>query len=304
MLDVIECLVPQEVVDKVYDTDFGDLDIEAPTNSYLILRSESNLQSTVLVRHAGGGKIVRVEASTKLNRLSIAPKDACQTAFIDSLTNPDILVNVAIGPAGTGKTTLALAYAGWRYLNEKKPIFMTKPTTTVGKGRAFGPVPGDVQDKYAPYLASYKIVLKKIFGDNTGTYIKQMQERKDIEYVPIELARGCTYEDCTFIIDEVQNLTWHELNTIVSRMGEGTTLIILGDPNQIDIKMNREETGIYKMLTSEAFTRSKLTSAIKLKTQYRSPICALVAEIDDELRKEQKSADINRADTSRSNHRG
>jgi predicted ribonuclease YlaK len=304
MLEVTEYFVSQEVVNELYDKNWTTIETNEAVNSYLVIRSKADPQSTAIVRHIGKGKVVRLSKHKELSRMGIVPKDVCQTAFLDSLIDPEVLINIAVGPAGTGKTTLALAFAAQRYLEEGKPIFMTKPTTTVGKGRAFGPVPGDIQEKYAPYLSSYKIVLKKLFSKNSDEYIDHMQERGHIQYVPVELARGCTYEDCTFIIDEVQNLEWHELNTIVSRMGEGTKLIVLGDPNQIDIRLNSRQIGLHKMLNSKTFANSKITSAIRLKNQYRSPICALIAEIDDELRDEQEEADKYRRDTSRSSNGG
>lgn len=291
MLTVKELCVPSEVIQKLHSSKHVQVDVDyiPPINSYFVFRSSLNPKSTAIAKHNGNKVFTKVTTSWS-DRISINPKDVCQTSFLDSLMDPNVLLNVGIGAAGTGKTTMALAFATWNYLENQKPILMSKPTSMVGKGRAFGPVPGDVQDKYAPYLSSYKIVLKKMFGSNSSSYLDRMQQRGHIEYVPIELARGCTYEDCTFILDEVQNLDWHELNTIVSRMGEGTTLIMLGDPFQIDTKMTRAETGISKLLNSKAFQRSSLTSAIELKNQYRSPICALVAEVDKEIRNGRKQS--------------
>jgi len=111
-----------------------------------------------------------------------------------------------------------------------------------------------------------------------------MKQKKDIEFIPVELARGCTFENCTFILDEAQNLDWHELNTIVSRMGEGTKMIILGDLNQIDTKSSKENTGLAKLVESDPFFYSDLCSLTLLQTQYRSPITQLIAEVDEFIR--------------------
>ena len=202
------------------------------------------------------------------------------------MCDPDILINVAYGSAGTGKTTLALAYAADRYLKTGAKIQLTKPTAFVGDGKAFGPVPGDIEEKYAPYLESFYIVLKKIFGKDSKDYFEQMKKKGDLKFTPIAFARGTTYDNATFIIDEAQNLTWHELNSIVSRMGENTKCILLGDLKQIDIKLPYKETGMYQMLNTKIFQESPITSAIELASQYRSPITQLIAEVHDELRKE------------------
>jgi len=131
------------------------------------------------------------------------------------------------------KKTVVMRYMGYGEWTKMKKILMAKPTAMVGRGKAFGPVPGTIEEKYAPYLASYEIVLKKIFGDRGASIFQRMKQKKDLEFIPVELARGCTFENCTFILDEAQNLDWHELNTIVSRMGEGTKMLILGDLYQI-----------------------------------------------------------------------
>ena len=284
MLTILERHVDDSKIQEVYSQGFThiNLDEEQPIQSYAILRSHSNSKSTALVRHAGDGKYFRLEDSTSQFKSSVTPRDSKQSAFVNSLHNPEVLLSVAVGAAGTGKTTLAMAHAAQRHL-EGKRICLTKPTTTVGKGKAFGPVPGDIGEKYAPYLASYEIVLKKVLGDKH--YVERMKETAQLEYLPIEMVRGCTFENCTFIIDEAQNLTWHELNTVISRMGEGTELIILGDLNQIDTRSTRYNTGLYQFVSSQAFKRSAITSGIELTTQYRSPITQLVADVDTELRK-------------------
>lgn len=254
-----------------------------PTNSYAVLRSISTPQKTALIRVQNKSKITLVNTKRHAKLCGLRPKDAKQTAFIDSLLNEEILISTAIGPAGTGKTTLAMAYAMDKYLNENKHVYLTKSTTLIGKSRAFGPIPGDVQDKFAPHIASYKIVLKKLLGDASVNYIKLLEEKQAVEYLPLEYVRGCTFENCTFILDEVQNLNWHELKSLASRMGENTKLILLGDPDQIDTRQGIADTGIYNMIRSKSFRDSKLTSCIYLEQQYRGPIPQIITSIDREL---------------------
>lgn len=280
MLNITDLTVSSEFINQVHAEKTVELVVPRNTaiNGYLLLRSALNPKHTALVQYLGKNVCRRISSNSDLNVQGISPKDSHQCALVDSLINDSISCNIAIGTAGTGKTTLAMAYAINRFMQERKSIVLSKPTAMVGLGNAFGPVPGDIGEKYAPYLASYEIVLKKVLGDNHKTFFKR---DNDLQFVPIELSRGCTYENCTFILDEAQNLTWHELNTIVSRMGEGTNMVILGDLNQIDVSMKKTETGLWKFINSAPFQESPITSAIQLQTQYRSPITKLVADVND-----------------------
>ena len=218
------------------------------------------------------------------------PRDIRQNFYYRMLKNDSVLINVCLGPAGTGKTVLAVSHAIDRYFNENKRILLTKPTVMVSEGEnnAFGPVPGDIQEKYAPYISSFEIAFKKVMSDNSSDYIKTMMEKKHVEFIPLELTRGCTYEDCTFIVDEVQNLSWHELKTIMSRMGENANLILCGDIFQIDTKRDYTESGIYKLIKSDTFKESEITSYSFLSKQYRGPIPDLIYNIDVELFNKEK----------------
>ena len=277
---VKEVTVPSEVVDDIYKyrTIVYPLDIEVPTNSFVIFQSEINAKHSAFVRHIGRGSFVLSGGTYKISGLTA--RDAHQSAFVDCLLNEQILLNTALGAAGTGKTTMALAYAFDRYMSDKKKIYLCKPTVQVGASKAFGAVPGTVSEKYAPYLSSFEIVLKKLLTNKADAYLKQMIDNKDLEFIPLELARGCTYENCTFILDEAQNTTWHELNTLISRIGENSKMVILGDLNQIDIKLAPQKTGLGLLISSTPYSRSPISSVVELKTQYRSPICQLATEIN------------------------
>ena len=103
-------------------------------------------------------------------------------------------------------------------------------------------------------------------------YLQRCFRKKHVEFVPVEFTRGCTFEDCTFIIDEVQNLTWHELKTVMSRIGDNSQIILCGDPDQIDSGFDYEDSGLYKLLSSTSFSLSDFTTHIHLTKQYRGKI--------------------------------
>ena len=280
MLTIRNLEVPSAVVDSAYETDVIKLSESGPVNSYMILRDQLKPKHTAFMQHVGEGFWKRIRNNEQLTVSGLRGRDACQSAMINNLVDDSILINVVIGQAGTGKTTLALAYALDRWFNENKRIVLSKPTAMVGDGRAFGPVPGDMEEKYAPYLASYEIAMKRLLGRNGSSQLDAMKRKKHLEYVPIELVRGSEFEDCTFILDEAQNLTWHELKTIISRMGDGTKMIVLGDLRQIDIDLRPKQTGLYKLISSTPYQDAPVSSQIELLTQYRSPITALVADVD------------------------
>ncbi len=287
-LAIKEYLLSESFIDAIYtqnkielpDTDASGQEIRQAVNGYALFQNLCDTKHAAIARYIGNRQWVPIRKKN-LKLESITPKDSRQAAFIDSLIQDEILLSIAIGSAGTGKTTIALAYALSQYLNHNKPIFLTKPTTMVGEGRAFGPVPGDIDQKYAPYLASYEIVLKKIGGGaNAQQFFAAMKEKGQLQFFPIELARGCTFENCTLILDEAQNMSWHEMNTMISRMGENSKMIILGDLHQIDTGTPYKKTGLYNMLSAPPFQDSNISSAIELVTQYRSPITQLVTEIN------------------------
>ena len=231
--------------------------------------------------------IKKVFTPPNFSLFGIASRDARQAGFINSLTNDNIRVVVCRGAAGTGKTTVALAYALQELFDNNKTMYLSKPTVLVGRGRTFGPVPGDIQEKYAPHIASYESILKKLTGSE-GKYISLLKDKKKIQFVPVEYTRGNNYEDSVFILDEAQNLDWHELKTVVSRIAESTKLIILGDPAQIDARFSYEQSGLYKMVNSNAFKKCNFSSEIELKKQYRGRIPQLIHDIDMEIRKDEE----------------
>tara|TARA_Y100001970_G_C14242691_1_gene865892 strand:+ start:2301 stop:3245 length:945 start_codon:yes stop_codon:yes gene_type:complete len=282
-----DLLVPSDVIDSLYSETSTQVNIKEinqyPVNHYFVLKSETEISKSALARLTKDKKLKKVLFRRDFELSGIKPRDAKQTSFINSLIESEVLVSVGLGSAGTGKTTLAIAYALEQHFNNDKKIYLSKPTSLVSNiGNAFGPVPGDVNDKYAPYISSFYIVLENILGKKSKGYLELLMRDSQVEFIPIEYTRGCTYSNCTFILDEVQNLTWHELKTVMSRMGENSKLILIGDPYQIDRKFNLQDSGLYTMLSSTSFNQSPITSVVGLKEQYRSDVAKLIATIDEE----------------------
>ena len=279
-LDIKEFLVPKTSIDSIYKTKQIDLDLNLYPGQAALLKEEASRSSVLVLKLKTGHKIL---TSKGLENQAFIPRDSKQLTYYHVLRQ-DFDMIVALGPAGTGKTTLAVAKSIDAYFKQNKTIYLTKPTHMVQShhGQAFGPVPGDVDEKYAPYINSFEIVLKKVLGDTATHYLQMMKEKNHLNFMPVEFTRGCTFENCTFIIDEVQNLTWHELKTVLSRIGANAQIIMCGDPYQIDASFPQESSGIYQLLNSPSFAKSDFTSYISLTKQYRGKIPALIYEIDKE----------------------
>ena len=281
-LDLLEITIKDEELDYFYKNKTIDINLNLYSGQAIKLISNLDSKKSMLVLCKENS--YKIITSKKMDHIEFKPRDSKQLVYYTMLRSDFDLV-VALGPAGTGKTTLAISKAVEAYFKQGKPIYLTKPTHTVQshQGQAFGPVPGDVQEKYAPYINSFEIVLKKILGDTASHYVNIMKEKNHLNFMPVEFTRGCTFDNCTYIIDEVQNLTWHELKTVLSRVGQDSQIILCGDPYQVDAPFkNKSDSGIYHLLLSENFATSSFTSYISLTKQYRGKIPDLIYRIDKE----------------------
>lgn len=277
----------KEFIDEIYKTKFVSVDLiksfDINPGEFIYIMDSTNNKHKALVYYSGN-KIKIADTWKKKSLQGFEPKDVNQLVYFNQLQDKDFLITVATGAAGTGKTSIALAQGLNDYFYEKRSIILCKPTAMVqsGQNNAFGPVPGDLNEKYAPYISSFEIILNKVLGGNSSSYLATMLQKKDIQFVPVEFTRGCTYEDCTFVLDEVQNLTWHELKTVLSRIGQNSQIILCGDPDQIDSNFSYEDSGLYKLINSKSFTKSNFTTQIHLTKQYRGKIPDLIYHIDKE----------------------
>lgn len=275
--------ITQEDIIYFYENKFLQNVLKFDSGTFIHFTSEIDSKITAL-GIAKGNKIILAETYKNKNLSGFLPKDVLQLFYFNVLDDEDIMLVTALGAAGTGKTTIAIAKALSDYFNYGKKIYLCKPTVMVQshQNNVFGPVPGDIKEKYAPYLGSFEIVLNKVMGENSKNYLDMMFQKKHIEFMPVEFTRGCTFENCTFILDEVQNLSWHELKTVLSRIGESSKIILCGDPHQIDTNTDYNETGLCKLISSNTYKQSLFTASILLKKQYRGKIPDLIYHIDKE----------------------
>lgn len=199
---------------------------------YFVLKSE---KASVLAHFDPNGKLMRrVE---KQRTFGIEPRNAEQAFSLDALLRPEIQLVALTGKAGTGKTLLALAAA----LHQNKiynQIFLARPIVPLAN-RDMGFLPGDVKEKIEPYmqpLFDNLSVIKNKFKSISEEYLKieEMVKNEKLVLTPLAYIRGRSLSNVYFIVDEAQNLTPHEVKTIITRAGEGTKMIFTGDIQQID----------------------------------------------------------------------
>ena len=168
---------------------------------------------------------------------SIWPKSIMQREYISALR--DCQVIFAYGPAGTGKTFLAIAYALNELLSSKrKKIVLTRPVVEAGESLGF--LPGDLMAKLSPYLRPLYDAMEVFLP---LSQIKRMEEQGEIEISPLAYMRGRSIRDSIVILDEAQNATVGQMKMFLTRLGEGSKAIITGDPSQIDLPF-KERSGL------------------------------------------------------------
>ncbi len=165
---------------------------------------------------------------------SIKPKTFGQKRYLDAIKKSDIVFG--IGPAGTGKTYLAMAMAAQAFKNKQvNKIILTRPAVEAGENLGF--LPGDLQEKVDPYLRPLYDALFDILGYEN--YLRYM-ERGLIEVAPLAYMRGRTLDSAYVILDEAQNTTNEQMKMFLTRLGYGSKAIITGDVTQIDLPKGKE----------------------------------------------------------------
>ena len=168
---------------------------------------------------------------------SVYPKNRKQAALIDSIYANDI--TFGLGPAGTGKTYIAVALALKMLLSHTvRKLILTRPVVEAGESLGF--LPGDLVQKINPYLRPLFDIMETLLPADV---LRSMEESNTIEVAPLAYMRGRTLHNAVVILDEAQNTTKEQMKMFLTRMGEGSKLIITGDPSQSDIR-GRSESGL------------------------------------------------------------
>lgn len=266
--------IDPEIIDKLHaspegvDFDEFKFENEIHPNDCLVLKSSRN---SVLVRYNPfKQKIIKVEKQTCSG---IQPRNAEQTFAFEVLTDPEIKLVALTGRAGTGKTLLALA-AALKQHDIYDQILLARPIVALAN-KDLGFLPGDEKQKIAPYmqpLFDNLTVIKNQLTYGSAEYrnIEEMQKNKQLEIEALAYIRGRSLSGTFCIVDEAQNLTPHEVKTIITRAGEGTKMVFTGDLQQIDSPyLDAQSNGlaytIDKMMGQELFAHVNLVKGERSK---------------------------------------
>jgi phosphate starvation-inducible PhoH-like protein len=170
-------------------------------------------------------------------RGSVAAKTAAQARYLEALAAHDLVFG--LGPAGTGKTFLAVAHgAGLLRSGEVERLVVTRPAVEAGERLGF--LPGDLTEKVDPYMAPVWEAMTDILG---ADQLRRRRERGEIEVAPIAFMRGRTLSHAFVIVDEAQNTSRLQMKMVLTRLGEGSRMAVTGDPSQVDL-INPADSGL------------------------------------------------------------
>lgn len=230
--------IEPELIDKLYAEKSG-IDVEKFNFQHDIVANEcfvlKSNRASILARHVASEDVIR--RVNKSRNFGIEPRNAEQAFAMDVLLDPKIQLIALSGRAGTGKTLLALAAALTQH-EDYEQIMLARPIVAMSN-KDLGALPGDAQEKVAPYMQPLFDNLNVIKRALTYTgkevhEIDLMQQNGQLVIEALAYIRGRSLSNTYFIIDEAQNLTPHEIKTIITRAGEGTKIVFTGDIHQID----------------------------------------------------------------------
>ncbi len=278
----IENNIDSEIIDRFYTypneirADALQFDNHLLPNEFLILR---NGKKSALANYDGFTRVIRRVEKTPC--YGVMPRNAEQAFALDALTNPNIPLVTLSGKAGTGKTLLALAGALERKRHYRQ-IFIARPTVPLSN-KDTGYLPGDIQSKLDPYMQPLYDNLAVIQehcpnGNGNGRKITEMIEEEKIVITPLSYIRGRSLVKIYFIVDEAQNLTPHEVKTIITRAGEGTKIIFTGDIYQIDHPyLDSQSNGLSHLI--EKMKDQRICAHINLEKGERSELSELAINL-------------------------
>lgn len=296
-------IAQDEVVDKFYQEDKVNIsDVGGEScypNQVVILKSvdhEGKTKKSAITRYYDSGELKHINKYDSI--FGLKPRNKEQIFSMDLLMDPEIKLLTLVGASGCGKTLLALA-AGLEQLNslgsspKYQKLIVSRPVQPVGKDIGF--LPGTLQEKMEPWIAPIRdnldfllgmgkkntVSSRKKSGDNmisSDPYLELMQQKGLIEIEAISFIRGRSIPNSFIIIDEAQNLTMHELKTIITRVGEGTKIVLTGDIEQIDnMDVDAYSNGLTYAI--EKFKDYSLSAHVTLLKGERSALATLASKI-------------------------
>ena len=250
-------------------------------NLFLVLTADSwGTKQTAIVR-VGHGCVDLVKDFGRSSIFGLKPRNKKQNMALNTLTDEMVRCQVICGRAGGGKTLLALATALHLLFEQKlgyEKLILTRPMSPVGKD--LGSLPGEVNEKFLPYLNNYFDNIDILMGRNGRGYLERAVEKGQIEFLPLQLIGGASWHNAIVIADEVQSLTSEEMYALGTRPASGSKLILLGDFRQRYGKRgDLTKTGLYQLVNSPVAHQAKEIAIIELLKTERSRMAQLFGDI-------------------------
>jgi len=270
------------------DRFYSDGSIELPkdgfyANQYLLLRDRENPQHTALGRYDATQSRVTPLRKVREGVWGIRPRNKEQHYALDLLLNDEIKLVTLIGKAGTGKTLLAIAAGLQKCVEEEvfQKLLVSRPIFPLG--RDIGYLPGDIEEKLNPWMQPIYDNVELLLGFSKadrkeGRSYHELIDLGYIEIEPLTYIRGRSIPNQYMIVDEAQNLTPHEVKTIITRVGDNTKIVLTGDPYQIDNPYIDSSNNGLTMIV-ERFKGEAIAGHVTLIKGERSPLAELAANI-------------------------
>ena len=247
-------------------------------NQYLLLISNSNPKKTCIARFTDHQAPLRRIIYDKVSDWKISSRNKEQAFAIDMLMDPNIKLLSLVGRAGSGKTLCAIA-AGLQQTiglkeNKYSRLIVSRPVQPMGRDIGF--LPGTKEEKMLPWLMPIQDNLKFLMGDSStlDTYV----EKGKIEIEALTYIRGRSIANAFIVIDEAQNLTRHEIKTIITRIGENTKIVLTGDVEQIDnVYVNETTNGLAHAV--ENFKKHIIAGHVTFRKGERSELATLASKV-------------------------
>jgi PhoH-like ATPase len=274
-----EILVDEQDIDRFYAGDELWIDLKEHVlypNQFVMLISNSNDKKTALAKFENYNTPLQKIVRSNKKIWSTEPRNKEQQFAFELLLDPAIPVVSLVGKAGSGKTLLALA-SGLEQTFGKgalyRKIVVTKPVEPVGKDIGF--LPGSMEEKMLPWLAPIQDNLQFLMGDDKAT-LELYMDKGQIEVEAMTFIRGRSISNAFIVIDEVQNMTQHEIKTVLTRVGEGTKIVLTGDIEQIDnVYIDATNNGLSYVV--ERLKDEQITGHVTLLKGERSKVATIAA---------------------------
>jgi PhoH-like ATPase len=255
-----------------------------PPNEFVVLRDRANPQHSAVGKFSAARQAyVPLIKTPKEGTWGIRPRNKEQSFGLDLLLNDEIRLVTIVGKAGTGKTLLAIAAGLQKTMEENvyQKLLVSRPIFPLG--RDIGYLPGDVEEKLNPWMqpifdnVEYLMNLSRS-EKKQGRGYHELMDLGILEIEPLTYIRGRSIPNQYMIVDEAQNLTPHEVKTIITRVGDGTKIVLTGDPYQIDNPyVDQTNNGLIHVVNR--FKSERLAGHVTMAKGERSPLAELAANL-------------------------